>query len=353
MNNLDDLSFLTRHDPMDMAGLTLGFADQCAQAVDIARSADLPTSVGDPEHVVVTGLGGSAAGGDLLSALYADQGAVPLMVNRDYSMPSYVGEGSLVFVTSYSGNTEETISAYLEAKDCGASIIAVSSGGKITEMAKADGYPVVTVPGGQPPRTAMGYMLMPLVVASEKLGLIPEQDYSDIDSVLRSTADECGFGVALESNPAKQLAAAMHGKFSTLYGAGSWQFAIAQRWRGQINENAKEMVLTHVFPELCHNEILGWEGSGHQGVDKWVSVLMFGGDESDRIKKRIEITCELIGAATEFHFVCASGQGRLAKMLSLAHFGDWLSLYLAALAGRDPGQMKAIDDLKEALSRLD
>jgi len=353
MNNLDDLSFLTRHDPMDMAGLTLGFADQCAQAVEIARESDLPREVGDFDHVIVTGLGGSAAGGDLLSALYLDQGSVPLIVNRDYSVPSYVGEGSLVFVTSYSGNTEETIAAYLDAKERGASIIAVSSGGKITEMAKADGFPVVTVPGGQPPRTAMGYMLMPLVVASEQLGLIPEQDYAEVDSVLRSTAAECGFGVMGDENPAKQLASAMHGKFSTLYGAGSWQYAIAQRWRGQINENAKEMVLTHVFPELCHNEILGWEGSGYQGIEKWVSVLLFGGDESERIKKRIEITCELIGDATEFHFVCASGQTRLAKMLSLAHFGDWLSLYLAALAGRDPGQMKAIDDLKEALSRLD
>ncbi|MFM9872154.1 MAG: bifunctional phosphoglucose/phosphomannose isomerase [Fimbriimonadaceae bacterium] len=353
MNNLDDLSFLTRHDPTDMAGLTLGFADQCAEAVKIAQAVNFSDALSDPSHVVVTGLGGSAAGGDLLAALYADQASVPLFVNRDYSVPSYVGEDSLVFVTSYSGNTEETISAYLDAKKRGASIIAVSSGGKITEMAKTDGFPVVTVPGGQPPRTAMGYMLMPLVVASEKLGLIPAQDYSDIDSVLRSTTDECGFGVEFEQNPAKQLAEAMHGKFSTLYGAGSWQFAIAQRWRGQINENAKEMVLTHVFPELCHNEILGWEGSGMQGVSGWVSVLLYGGDESERIKKRIEITCELIGDATEFHFVCASGQGRLAKMLSLAHFGDWLSLYLAALAGRDPGQMKAIDDLKDALSRID
>lgn len=353
MKNLDDLSFLTRHDPMDMAGLTLGFADQCVEAIKIAQAVDFSSALDVPSHVIVTGLGGSAAGGDLLAALYADQGLVPLVVNRDYSVPSYVGEDSLVFVTSYSGNTEETISAYLDAKSKGASIIVVSSGGKITEMAMADGYPVVTVPGGQPPRTAMGYMLMPLIVASEKLGLIPAQDYSEVSSVLHSNAGECGFGTEIENNPAKQLALAMHGKFSTIYGAGSWQFAIAQRWRGQINENAKEMVLTHVFPELCHNEILGWEGSGKQGVKKWVSVLLFGGDESDRIKKRIEITCELIGPATEFHFVCASGQGRLSKMLSLAHFGDWLSLYLAALAGRDPGQMRAIDDLKDALSQID
>src|SRR5690606_32247788 len=125
---------------------------------------------------------------------------------------------------SYSGNTEETISAYADAKMRGASIIVFSSGGQITDMAKADGFPVVTVPGGQPPRTAMGYMLMPTVVASEQLGLIPAQDYAEIDAVLREVALECGFDAPFETNPAKQLATAMSGKFSTIYGAGGWQF---------------------------------------------------------------------------------------------------------------------------------
>ncbi|MBX3113635.1 MAG: bifunctional phosphoglucose/phosphomannose isomerase [Fimbriimonadaceae bacterium] len=335
-----------------MHSLTAGFTAQCKQAVEIARAAPLPKTPATPNHVIITGLGGSAAGGDLLSALYADQGRVPCLVNRDYTMPSFVGPESLVFATSYSGNTEETLSAYADAKKRGASIIVVSSGGEITARAKADGFPVVTVPGGQPPRTAMGYMFMPLVVASEQLGLIPKQDYGDAFSALESIAQECGFDSPEESNPAKQLAQMMTGKFATLYGEGSWQFAIAQRWRGQINENAKEMVLTHVFPELCHNEILGWEGSDKQGVDQWVSVLLAGGNEPERIKTRIEITCQLIGNATEFHTVTGHGKGTLAKMLSLAHFGDWLSLYLAALAGRDPGQMIAIDRLKEELSRI-
>lgn len=335
-----------------MHSLTAGFTAQFKQAVEIARAAPLPKTPATPNHVVITGLGGSAAGGDLLSALYTDQGRVPCLVNRDYTMPSFVGPESLVFATSYSGNTEETLSAYADAKKRGASIIVVSSGGEITTRAKVDGFPVVTVPGGQPPRTAMGYMFMPLVVASEQLGLIPKQDYCDAFSALESITQECGFDSPEEFNPAKQLALMMTGKFATLYGEGSWQFAIAQRWRGQINENAKEMILTHVFPELCHNEILGWEGSDKQGVEKWVSVLLAGGNEPERIKKRIEITCQLIGNATEFHTVTAHGKGTLAKMLSLAHFGDWLSLYLAALAGRDPGQMIAIDRLKEELSRI-
>lgn len=353
MSNLDQLNFLTQNDPSGMHSLTAGFAAQCRRAVDIARCSALPNTPATPNHVVITGLGGSAAGGDLLSALYADQGRVPCLVNRDYQMPSFVGQESLVFATSYSGNTEETLSAYAYAKRRGANIIVVSSGGEITRLAKADGFPVVTVPGGQPPRTAMGYMFMPLVVASEQLGLIPKQDFADAFEAVEQAAIECGFDSPVDSNPAKQLAQVMTGKLSTLYGEGSWQYAIAQRWRGQINENAKEMVLTHVFPELCHNEILGWQGSDQQSVGKWISVLLAGGSESERIKTRIEITCRLIGDATEFHTITAHGNGTLAKMLSLAHVGDWLSLYLAALAGRDPGQMIAIDRLKEELSRID
>lgn len=350
---LDQQDFLVQHDPSGMHSLTAGFGAQCRQAVDIARQSPLPKTPATPDHVVVTGLGGSAAGGDLLSALFADQGRVPCLVNRDYHLPHFVGPGSLVFVTSYSGNTEETLAAYSDAKKRGANIIVVSSGGQITAQAKADGFPVVTVPGGQPPRTAMGYMFMPLVIACEQLGLIPAQDFSDAFLAIETIAAQCGFDSPESENSAKQLAQAMHGKLATLYGTGTWQFAIAQRWRGQINENAKEMILTHFFPELCHNEILGWQGSHEQGVDQWISVLLEGGTESLRLKQRIEITSRLIGGATEFHTVTANGKTTLAKILSLAHFGDWLSLYLAALAGRDPGQMIAIDQLKDELSRLD
>ena len=352
MSQLDELAFLTQKDPLGMGDLTAGFADQCRQAVIIAQAAPLPNWTALPDHVVLTGLGGSAAGGDLASALFTAQGKVPFLVNREYSMPAYVGSASLVFACSYSGNTEETLSAYEEAKLKGASIIVVSSGGEITERAKRDGFPYVTVPGGQPPRTAMGYMLMPVIVASEQLGLIPKQDFVEAFSMLDSVREDCGFDSPFVNNEAKQIAGTLNGRLGVLYGTGHWQYALAQRWRGQLNENSKVMVSTHVFPELCHNEILGWEGSGDQGVEEWVTYLLEGGDESERFKSRIKITCEQIGNATSFHRVVARGEGLLAKMLSLAHVGDWVSLYLAALTGKDPGQMVAIDRLKEELVKL-
>jgi glucose/mannose-6-phosphate isomerase len=353
MSHLDDKEFLHRHDPMEMSVLTNGFLIQCHEARSFARAVALPETLKGKKQIVVTGLGGSAAGGDLLSALLVDQGSVPGSVNREYTMPSFVDCDTLVFATSYSGNTEETLSAYRDAKARGAAIVVVSSGGKLSEWAVADGYPVISVPGGQPPRTALGYMFLPLVVSCEKLGYLPNQDFDDVFSAIESVALTCGFEQPEAANPAKKLAQAMSGKLATIYGAGGWQYALAQRWRGQINENSKEMVITHFFPELCHNEILGWEGSHEQGVDELVSVVLWGGDESQRIRDRIAITKRLIGDATSFLDVTAMGSTRLAQMLSLAHFGDWVSLYLAALAGRDPGRMMAIDQLKEELSRLD
>lgn len=352
MSQLDQQEFLTRNDPTGMHRLFADFADQAKRALEIAEQQKFPRLDFKPTAVVVTGLGGSAAGGDLLAGLCADQGSTPAFVNRDYAMPAFVNECTLVFAASYSGNTEETLSAYEDAKSRGATIIGVGSGGQLAERCHRDGHVHIEVPGGQPPRTALGYMFVPLVVACQALGLIPKQDFIGAFDALREVKAENGYDVPESRNPAKQLASVLHGAFPVLYGASDWTFSVAQRWRGQINENAKSMAMTHVYPELCHNEILGWEGSGTQGVARWETVLLSGGDESERIRTRIGITEKLIGQVTRFHHVEAKGQSTLARILSLAHFGDWLSLYLAALAERDPGQMVAIDRLKEELAKI-
>ncbi len=353
MSELDNLDFLNRLDPLDMAGLTAGFGIQCRRALDISRNSSLPQWSAMPDHIVLTGLGGSAAGGDLVAAYFAELGKVPFVVNRGYSVPRYVNSNSLVFVCSYSGNTEETISAYLDARAKGASLIVVTSGGKILDMARLDGYPVVVVPGGQPPRTAMGNMVVPVFVACEQMGLIPKVDFEEGFACIEEVAESCGFDREAKNNLAKQCAEYLHGKMAVVYGLSGWTYALAQRWRGQLNENSKAMVLTHSFPELCHNEILGWEGSDLQSVGSWATVLLKGGDESERMNSRIQITTEILAKRTPFLTVLAKGDSLFAKMMTLAHFGDWVSIYLAALNAKDPGQMQAIDDLKIALSKLD
>src|SRR5687768_6223535 len=164
---LDDHDFVTRHDPKGMLALTAAFSEQCRKAREIADAFELPNLDFEPSLVMLTGLGGSAAGGDFVRALFEAFGEAPFSVNRDYLLPHFAGPETLLFVVSYSGNTEETLSAYADARKKGCSIIVVTSGGRLAELAKADGIPVISVPGGQPPRTALGYLLIPVIVTAE------------------------------------------------------------------------------------------------------------------------------------------------------------------------------------------
>jgi glucose/mannose-6-phosphate isomerase len=350
-NRLDQPDFTRRLDPRGIYDLTVGFAAQCREGRRIAEAAAVPFDGGNVRSVVITGLGGSAAGGDFTRALFEAEGRVPCLVNRDYSLPHFVGVESLVFATSYSGNTEETLAAYADARRRGALIVAVTSGGELGRRAEADGVPVITIPGGQPPRTAMGYMLVPVLVTAARLGLLPAQDIDGAAAHCEASMAAWRRETPFEANEAKQLAAFLQGAMGVVYGLGGWQSVVASRWRGQLNENAKQIVLTHAFPELNHNEIIGWEGAGKIGVARWATLILEDGTERDRMRLRAEVTERLIGAATALRRVRAGGPTLLAKMLGLALLGDFVSLYLAALNGEDPHVIRSIDRIKDELAR--
>jgi len=348
--NLDDRSVVTELDPKGMLKLTEDFPKQCREAFDIANEVKTPLLERRPGVIVVTGMGGSASGGDFVKALFDDQGAVPMVVNRDYSLPAFVGVGDIVFCASYSGNTEETLSAYSLAKKAGAKIIAVTSGGKLKQQALADGFTVYTVPGGQPPRTALGYMLIPIIMACQRLKLIHQQDIEGAIALLEATAKE--LTVEALDNPAKHVAKRIHGALPIIYGLGSWQGLIANRWRSQINENSKQLTFFNTFPELNHNEVLGWVEAGNLGVTKYVGIILDDGTESEKMKARAEFTERLIGNACRFEHVQAKGDTLLKKLLSLAYFGDFVSIYLARLNKVDPENMDWLIQLKEDLAKI-
>jgi glucose/mannose-6-phosphate isomerase len=349
---LDDPGFVTRLDPKGMYRLTEGFPDQCRQALSIARAVEIGELHTQPSLAMLTGLGGSAAGGDLVRAVFESVGSTPFIVNRDYKLPHFVGLGDLVFCASYSGNTEETLSAYANAKKNGAHIVCVTSGGKLAEVARSDGNTVIVIPGGQPPRTALGFMFVPVLSACERFGLIPAQDSEAAFTLLDQCVAKWGVEVPFAKNQAKQLAAELHGRVAVLYGLGSYQAVVANRWKGQINENSKNMAFANGFPELNHNEILGWVKANEQGVAHWVGVVLEDGTESAKMKTRARVTKELIGDKAEFVHVRAEGETLLERMLSLTFFGDFLSLYLAALNEVDPENIDAINVLKSELAKV-
>lgn len=350
-HTLDDPNFVTRFDPKGMYDLTVGFPAQVQTALDRAWATVFPDRA-KPVNVILTGLGGSAAGGDFTRALFEYQSTVPFVVNRDYQLPNWAGKDTLVFATSYSGNTEETLAAYDDAKRKGCPVICVTSGGKLLDLAAADGYPCVKIPSGQPPRTALGFLFAPVVVACEKAGLLPDQDWAQAIVTLQGCANDWGVSVPFESNPAKQLAQALYGKLSVIYGLGFWQGLVAGRWKGQICENAKNMTFAHTYPELCHNEVLGWVEADKQGVESWVSIVLQDGTESAKMKKRAEVVAGLIKDTAETHYVTARGNNLLDRMLSLTFFGDFVSIYLAALNGVDPENIDSINILKSELAQV-
>jgi glucose/mannose-6-phosphate isomerase len=351
-DSLDNPSFVSRRDAKGMYALAVGFPEQCRAALRIAENTPVLMAPGIGQ-VVLTGLGGSAAGGDFARALFEAQGSVPFGVNRDYTLPGYVGPDTLVFATSSSGNTEETLSAYADARRRGARIIVVTSGGELARRAAADGVPVITIPGGQPPRTAMGFMLVPVLVAASKLGLLPAQDIAGAADEAETAAANWATAVPTRANEAKRLALALHDGVAVLYGLGGWQAVVAGRWKGQINENAKQHVFSHALPEMNHNEILGWEGAAKIGVRRWVALLLEDGTESDRMKLRAKVTLDLVSRVGEVYRVKAEGTTLLARMLTLALLGDFVSLYLAALNDEDPYTIASIDKIKGALSKTE
>lgn len=349
---LDDPGFVTRLDPKGMYRLTEEFPNQCRQALAISQAVEIGELPTRPSVAMLTGLGGSAAGGDLIRALFDAEASTPFIVNRDYHLPNYVGLADLVFCASYSGNTEETLSAYGDAKKNGAHIVCVTSGGKLAEMAKADGGTLIVVPGGQPPRTALGFMFVPLLSACERFGLLPKQDTEATFALLDKCVEMWGVNVPFEKNLAKQLAAELHGHVGVLYGLGPYQAIVANRWKGQINENAKNLAFPNGFPELNHNEILGWVKANEQGVAQWIGIVLEDGTESAKMKARAKVTQDLIGDKARFFHVQAQGETLLQRMLSLTFFGDFLSLYLAALNGIDPENIDAINVLKSELAKV-
>ncbi|MDQ2817731.1 MAG: bifunctional phosphoglucose/phosphomannose isomerase [Candidatus Eremiobacteraeota bacterium] len=345
-------------DPQNMLAAIGGLPEQCEDAKAIAQRAELGGLIGRRfSSVVLAGLGGSAIGGDFLRATFEGQLSCPFAVVRDYDLPGYVGANTLVLASSNSGNTEETLSAYAQARKAGAPILALTTGGQLADRCAADGVPVVRFPGGLQPRAAVGYSFIPLIVVAARLGLIPQTLDADVDEavdMLKAVRDDCKAGDAQQPNHARRLASSWLGKIPLIYGSHAERGVVAYRWKTQINENAKAFAMANVFPELNHNETVGWSGEHGQGQPENVlSVVILRDDrEPPHIVKRVELTKQIIRKhAASIDEVWSRGRSSLARMLSLVYVGDFASCYLAYAYGEDPTPVKVIDWLKSELAK--
>jgi glucose/mannose-6-phosphate isomerase len=350
--NLDDPEVFKQGDPEGMLARIKEMPRQCQQAWQTAMDFDLPADYARVDRVVILGMGGSAIGGDLVRSLAEAEAKVPVLIHRDYGLPAFVDSRTLVIASSYSGNTEETLSAFELALKKGAKKLAMTTGGKLQAMAEENNIPVFKIAYKAQPRAALGFSFIPTLCFLQKLGFLKDKsaDVAEMIKVLEGLSARIGDTAPLSSNPAKKLAQRLYGCLPVIYGAGTLA-EVAHRWKTQINENSKAWAFHEVFPELNHNATVGYQFPAELARGIRV-VLLRSPSLNQRIRLRYDVTCELLDRSQIAHeFVDSEGSSLLSQMMSLVLFGDFVSYYLAILYRIDPSPVKVIDYLKERLAK--
>jgi glucose/mannose-6-phosphate isomerase len=341
-------------DPGGMFGHIAGLPDQCEAAWRVAQTVELPESFKRVNQVVIAGMGGSAIGGALLASLAAPAGRVPIHVARDYTLPAFAGGPStLVIGSSYSGNTEETISAFGQARERGCQLLAMATGGRMAELAKAFGAPLLRIPYSSQPRAALGYSFVPPVEFASRLGWIDDQsaNLKEAAAVMRAWNTELAPESPVVRNLAKREAGQMIGRFVIVYGAGCFA-EVARRWKGQVNENGKQFAAFETLPEADHNALLG-SSYPDDMAGRLKLIFLTGPGDHPRNVARANITREILmtqGCDTDI--LAARGESPLAQMLSLIQLGDWISGYLGVLNGADPSDTDLLLEFKRRMAEM-
>lgn len=359
---LDQLGMIRRIDRSDMLGICAKTPKYCRDAMQRAKQTKIPRKVklsesivieyARPRRVVVAGMGGSAIGGEILRDWLREKIPIPIEVCRDYILPAYADKETLVFAVSYSGNTEEALSAFVDAVNRGCMVMTVTSGGHLLSFSKRLRIPHVTVLGGLPPRAAIPYLFFPLPVLMEKMSvpLNIEEETDEAIEVLEKLREETAPQTPTIHNPSKKMALELEGTIPVVYGFRQYG-AVARRWKTQLNENSKIPSKYDLFPELNHNEVVGWEAP--ETLTKQFSIIILRDrDEPPEIKQKIETTKRFaLRKAQKVLEVHAKGEKKLAKIFSLLHLGDLASVYLAIARERDPTPTETIDKIKFEMRR--
>lgn len=355
MDRLDDLEFSRRIDASEMAALLSDFPRQCQEGVNLGESFKVPLGLKNfiPSNILFSGLGGSAITGDLIADLIREEAKFPILVNRDYSLPRFVDKRTLVLCISYSGNTEETIASYQESLKRGAKVIVISSGGKLTELAKSDKICSLCIPGGFPPRAALGFLFFTALTIFQRLNLIKNRrrEVKETLSLLAKLKEELSLDVPFRENRAKRIAEKLKGKIPIIY-ASNRLSAVALRFQTQLAENSKQFASRNLFPEMNHNEIMGWNNPLNL-LRKFFIIFLRDKGDYKRIKSRMDITKSLLSKYPAGIFeIDTKGNGVLARNFSTLYLCDWISFYLAILNRIDPTPVERIALLKKKLAGL-
>ncbi len=318
-------------DNSNMLKVIEDFPQQCKTALGLPKGMSVSGKV---DKIVVAGMGGSAVGGDLLKS-YMRNSKIPVFVVRDYKVPNFVDENTLVFAVSYSGNTEETISAFEDAARKKAKIFAVTSGGLLGQTAKK----VIKIPSGLQPRAALGYLFLPVlgVLVNSNIIDVKSSEATEMMDVLSKTDEFKAVG--------ERIAKIIKERVPIIYASEALS-AVAYRWKTQFNENSKTAAFTHAFSEMNHNEIVGYQTMGRSS---FIPIFIRDKEDNERVKKRMDITKEVISSKVDVEEVFTKGDFLLSRLFSGIYYGDFASYYLALAKRIDPTPVTVIENLKKKL----
>ncbi len=348
---LDQPEKIRAIDRSNMLSHCMKTADYSQEALQLAKEVELPKKR-QHQHILIAGMGGSGIGGEILRDWLRDDLRIPIEICNDYTLPAHVNNDTLVFAISYSGNTEETLSAFVDAVRRRCTIVAITSGGHLLSYSRKFGLSTIAIPRSLPPRVALPYTFFPLPVILNRMGIVSDV-HGEIEEAiqnLRKVSEENAPKIPLEDNQAKRVACGLEDTIPIVYGFRRYG-AIAHRCKTQFNENSKVPSSYNVFPELNHNETVGWEAP--ENLTKNLSVILIRDhDEPPEVTHRIEITKQhVLGKAQKILEIYATGETRLAKMFSVLQAGDLTSVYLAILRKVDPTPVGMITKVKTELTK--
>ncbi len=353
MVDLDDIASYRKVDSSDMLGQLYGLPQQCSEAWQRAMAFQLPADYREIDKIIILGMGGSAIGGDLLRCLVSQHIKPVIYINRDYDLPAFTDAKTLVIASSYSGNTEETLTAFNLALKSDCKKVAITGGGKLKEMADAHSVPVFRIEHISAPRAALGYSFIPLIAFLNNLGILKNNliQIEKMVSALKKLLEEWQECIPEKTNLAKKISRSLFGKIVVVYGAGILA-EVARRWKTQINENSKAWAFFEILPELNHNAVVGYQFP-EEMLPSLCVVFLRSLSLNPRILMRYQITMDMLQSkGIDYQLADTSGEDDLTRMMSLVYLGDWVSYYLAILYGIDPTPVKVIDYLKDRLGGI-
>lgn len=339
-------------DRADVIERILGMPGQLRDAWAMATGLSLPPGHREASQIVICGMGGSAIGGDFTRSLVKREARVPLAVVRSYDLPGYVGPTTLVIASSFSGATEEVLSATDAALGAGARVIAVTTGGPLADRARTAGFPLVQFSFPGQPREAIGFSTLLMLGVLSGLGYVADRtsEVAATAALLEEMSRELGPEAPTEANSAKRLAQRLYRRVGVIYGGGLMA-EVARRWKGQLNENAKTWAFFEQLPELNHNAVLGYQFPTDVAA-RILVVMLSSSVGHPRIALRERVTAELLGRwGVETEWIRARGASALEQVFSATYFGDFASYYLSLINDVDPSDIAVISFLKARLAQ--